>query len=311
MIDDTTISDHQLVLNAQNDDFEAYRMIVIRYSNALLSVAYGVLGDFHEAQDVTQEALVKAYNRLHTLNDPSQVGSWLHSITYRTSLDFIKKRKTTLPYSEIMDSARDDDIHLWLDQYTMKESINNALQTLDENNKTAVVLYYLSDWTMKEISDFLNLSVSAVESRIRRAKEKLKHFLSEDFDSYFLPHRLGRDFEQTVCEQILKKMGHFYIPVTNKIRTTDWFISHFHLRRSTHGNLLLESDHELYLLECSKHTPTKVPVLTFSVSNIDDLQSQLYNSGVRTEPIQTSELFGKSFAFHDPDENKFLAVENK
>lgn len=309
-MEDTTQSDQQLVIKAQNGDFEAFRAIVLRYSNALLSVAYSVLGDFHEAQDVTQEAFVKCYDNLHTLKDPARLGSWLYSIAYRTSMDFKRKKKPTLPYNDIA-AKTTDDVHSWFDQHVIQESIRKALLSLEEKNKTAVVLFYLSDWSMKEISEFLSLSVSAVESRIRRAKETLKRSLASEFEPLLRPYRLGRDFEQKVSEQVLKRMGHFYIPVTDRKQTTDWFMDHFHLKMNTRGNLLLESGHELYLLECRPRFPSPMPVLTFSVSCVDDLWSALKSSGVRIDPIETDELFGKRFAFYDPDENKYYAVENK
>ncbi|WP_235426980.1 RNA polymerase sigma factor [Cohnella kolymensis] len=219
MKENTPRTDQELISDAQAGDLGAFRAIVLRYSNALLSVAYSVLGDFHEAQDVTQESFVKCYNHLHTLNDPSRLGSWLYSIAYRTSLDFAKKKKTTMPYIEaITQTSRDVDS--WLDQHELQEAIWSALQTLEEKSKSAVVLHYLSDWPMKDIGQFLNLSVSAVESRIRRARETLKLHLSADFEPFFRTYRLGRDFEQRVAEQVLKRMGHFYIPVTNK-KTND------------------------------------------------------------------------------------------
>ncbi|MCV4234565.1 RNA polymerase sigma factor [Virgibacillus sp. LDC1] len=60
-----------------------------------------------------------------------------------------------------------------------------ALQELEEKSKSVVVLHYLSEWSMKEIGQFLNMSVSAVESRIRRAREVLKQHLARDFEHYF------------------------------------------------------------------------------------------------------------------------------
>lgn len=309
MIDKPSESDHQLVLSAQRGDFDAFRKIVLRYSNAMLSVAYSVLGDFHEAQDVAQEVFIKSHHQLHTLNDPNRLGSWLYSIAYRTSLDFLKKRKRTSPYHESMSPA-EDVIHGWLHQHIIQEALSSALGNLEEKSKTAIVLYYLSDWSMKDISHFLDLSLSAVESRIRRAKDILKRFLAHDFETYFRPHRLGPDFEQMISEQLLKRIGHFYIPVTNKKHTTDWFLSHFNLEISSHGNLLLESGHELYLLECHTHSPKQIPVLTFSVSNADELWSSLHSQGVIAEPIEADDVFGRRFAFYDPDKNKYYAVEN-
>ncbi|SFL36814.1 RNA polymerase sigma-70 factor, ECF subfamily [Paenibacillus sp. 1_12] len=310
MIEDTSSSDDQLVFKAQNGNLEAFRTIVLRYSNALLSVAYSVLGDFHEAQDAAQEAFLKCYNHLHTLQDPSRLGSWLYAIAYRTSLDFVKKKKTSLPFNDAM-AQKSDNVHSWLDQHIIQESIWSALQTLEKQSKAAVVLHYLSDWSMKDIGQFLNLSPDAVESRIRRAREKLKLYLADDFEAYFRTYRLDRDFEQIVCEHVLRSVGHFYIPVTNKKQTTAWFFRHFQLGMTIHGNLQLESGHELYLLECHNHFPKELPILTFTVSDVDELWSLLQSKEVITNPIETDEWLGKRFVFYDPDGNRYHAVEHK
>ncbi|AJY77634.1 RNA polymerase subunit sigma-24 [Paenibacillus beijingensis] len=309
-MEDPVSSDHQLIIDAQSGDFEAFRMIVLHYSNAMLSVAYSVLGDFYEAQDVAQEVFVKCYKSLPTLKDPSRLGSWLYSIAHRTSLDFVKKKKASVHYDET-NAPQTDNVNEWLDRHVIQEAVWKALQTLEGKSKSAIVLYYLSDWSMKEIAHFLDLSLSAVESRIRRARETLKVYLADDFESFFRSQRLGRDFEQMVCEQLLKRMGHFYIPVINKKQTTEWFVRHFHLGISIHGNLLLESGHELYLLESETRSPKGMPVLTFSVEDADELWLQLTSGRVDSGPIETHELFGKQFVFYDPDGNKYQVVENK
>lgn len=310
MNEDIHQSDHYLIIEFQSGDFEAFRKIVLRYSNALLSVAFSVVEDYHEAQDVTQEAFVKCYQNLHTLKDPTRLGSWLYSIAYRTSLDFVKKKKKNLPFNDTI-VQKSDHINSWLNQHIIHESIWNALQTLEEKSKTAVILHYLSNWSMKEIGRFLDMSVSAVESRIRRAKELLRLNLSDDFEHYFSSYQLSSDFEQFVCEKVLKRMGHFYIPILDKNRTKEWFVHHFHLGITAHGNLQLESGEELYLLECQNHSPTINPLLTFSVSDLHHLWLQIKSNGVITEPIETNELFGKLFVFYDPDGNKYNAVEIK
>lgn len=301
-------SDKQLAASATEGDFEAFRAIVGRYSKALLSVAYSILGDYHEAQDAVQETFVKCYQNLHNLKDPSRLGSWLYSIAYRTSLDFTRKKHKLLPFDEAT-APKLDNVHSWLDQHAVQESVWAALQTLEEKSKSAIVLYYLNQWPMKDIAPFLDLSIAAVESRIRRAREVLKLHLATDFESYFRPYQRDHRFEQMVCEQALKRTGHFYIPVSNKKQTANWFFHHFHLDRSSHGNLLLESGHELYLLESESHSPREIPLLTFSVSDAKALWLKLTSSGVQTEPIAADDLFGKSFVFHDPDGNKFNAVE--
>lgn len=123
------------------------------------------------------------YRNLHTLNDPAKLGSWLYAIAHRTSLDFAKRSKRKLPLHETAPSS--DIITPWLEQYVIHDSVWGALQELEEKSKSVVVLHYLSEWSMKEIGQFLNRSVSDVESRIRRAREVLKQHLARDFEHYF------------------------------------------------------------------------------------------------------------------------------
>ncbi|MEC0370395.1 sigma-70 family RNA polymerase sigma factor [Paenibacillus chibensis] len=301
---------HRFITEARNGDFNAFRQIVLQYSNAMLSVAFSIIGDFHEAQDATQEALIKCYRRLHTLENPSKLGSWLYAIVYRTSLDFVKKKKQTLPYEEAI-APSINNVDRWLNQYMAQEMIWNAMQKLEETSKTAIMLYYLSEWSMKEIGQFLNISLSAVESRIRRAKEILKRHLTGDFEPYIRLQRLDRNFEQRVSETILRNAGHFYIPVRHREQISDWFVRHFQLGISRHGNLLIESGHELYLLECHPHLPSELPLLAFEVSDIEELWHKLQHDEIKSELIQTNKLIGKHFVFYDPDGNAYHAVENK
>ncbi|MBH5319594.1 sigma-70 family RNA polymerase sigma factor [Paenibacillus sp. GSMTC-2017] len=133
-------SDEQLVIEALSGNFDAFRSIVLRYSNALLSVAFHVARNYHNAQDITQEAFMKSYNQLHTLNEPSKLGSWLYSITSRTSHDFIRRKKTNLPFSDDI-IQHSDNVQTWLDGHVVHESIWTALHTLDEKNKSAISLF--------------------------------------------------------------------------------------------------------------------------------------------------------------------------
>ncbi|MGO4500148.1 sigma-70 family RNA polymerase sigma factor [Paenibacillus sp. 2RAB27] len=301
---------HCFVIEAQNGNFDAYRQIVLQYSNAMFSVAISIIGDFHEAQDATQEAFLKCYHRLHTLEDPSKLGSWLYTIVCRTSLDFVKKKKRTLPYvDEVAPSI--NNVDTWLDQRLMQETIWNAIQNLEQTSKMAIILHYLSEWSMREISKFLNISLSAVESRIRRAREMLKRHLADDFEQFFRMHRLDQKFEQKVSERVLRSAGHFYIPVLHRESVLNWFVRHFQLGISRRGNLLVGSGHELYLLECHTHLPSDLPLLAFEVSDVEQLWYKLQRDGVKSESIHTNHFVGKQFVFYDPDGNLYHAVEKK
>jgi len=199
----------------------------------------------------------------------------------------------------------------WLERQSTRETVRNALRRLEPKSKTAIALYYLSEWPMQEIARFLNLSPAAVESRIRRARETLKRQLSGEFEPYFRMHRLDRSFEREVSERILRGAGHFYIPVLRRERVLDWFVRHFRLGVSRHGNLLVESGHELYLLESPTHSPGNLPLLAFEVADADELRLKLQRDGIEPGPIGTDDFLGKHFLFRDPDGNPYHAIEKK
>ena len=199
-------------------------------------------------------------------------------------------------------------VDAWLERRATREAVWNAIQSLEQKSKSAIVLHYVSEWPMKEIGRFLNLSLSAVESRIRRARELLKSQLAEDFEPYFRAQRLGRAFGHKVMERLLRSMGHFYIPVMHRERAQDWFIRHFRLGISKHGNLLAASGHELYLLECKAHRPSEYPLMAFEVPDVNELWLTLGNNGVRIQPIVKDEWIGEHFVFADPDGNLYHAI---
>lgn len=182
-------------------DQETFRQIVRKHSNAVYAVAYSKLGDFHMAEDIAQEVFLKAHKQLHTLRERDKLGNWLIAITTRQCVDFLRskmgKQKDT-PLASIPDSASDSNVLDEVLQQETKDEVWRALFTLDEEKRTPIILFHLGSYNLSEISQLLNISVKAVDSRLRRARKLLKKELVHMLDKQLSNKKLGAEFERKV-----------------------------------------------------------------------------------------------------------------
>src|SRR5690554_1523859 len=91
-------------------DWDAFGAIVRKYANVLHAVAYEVVRDYHIAQDIAQEAFLKAYMNLHTLQKPEKLGSWLYSMTRHLSLNVRRKQGIHIPLEDAFDMQSDQSV---------------------------------------------------------------------------------------------------------------------------------------------------------------------------------------------------------
>ncbi|CAM3534304.1 sigma-70 family RNA polymerase sigma factor [Marinicrinis lubricantis] len=195
----------QLVERIIKGDMEAFSEMVDVYQNVLYSAAFNVLGDFHMAQDIAQEAFIKAYMHMAALKKPERLASWLYSIASRLSLNALRSRRQ-------IDTLED---HTWLaDSASLEENVERmndrqlvwkALSTLDPSNRSSVILHYFGGLSMVEIGRILDASPSAIESRIRRSRKQLKKELLKTMEEVFENERLGTVFKQSVLNKIVTK----------------------------------------------------------------------------------------------------------
>lgn len=312
------LKDDELVSATLNGDIEAFSLLVEKYTNALCSVAYGVIGDFHMAQDIVQESFIKAYYKLHTVKDAEKVGSWLYAITYRKSVDL--KRKLQKAQQQVLEGTAGLDHSLSLEEIVEKREIQTevwqALNGLDERNRIIMVLFHISGFSMESIGQFLNMSVSAVESRHRRTRKLLKRELMDVYFDELRNQYPNQTVVTKVTTSLIKQAGHFYIPVSEKKRSVEWFIKHFGLSVDLNGHPALPSGQTLYLLQIKTpydilHTDSSLPVLSFDVDNIHEVYDKLKKNGVCVDEQVGDFVWGKRFFFHDLDKNRFGINQSK
>jgi RNA polymerase sigma factor (sigma-70 family) len=200
-----SVTDAELVKRACKGDNEAFSDLIGKYANAVYGAAYGKLGDFHRAQDIAQEVFVKAFKKLSSIKDPDKLGSWLYAVTNRECLDWLRSSKNesvydpahheNIPLREMHETAEDT----WL-RKELRNEVWQALSNLTEANRTVTILYYIDDYKIREISDFLGLSVEAVESRLRRSRTLLKKEMLSMVNENLSQNKLNEEFKKKVFQ---------------------------------------------------------------------------------------------------------------
>lgn len=176
-----------LVDQVKIGNIRAYAVVVGRFQSMALTYAYSILGDYQQAEDVVQEAFVKAFECISQLSNPAAFPGWFRRILFTCCDRVIRQRKlATVPLNDIKDYAshelRPDEITESRERIVKIRSIIN---TLPEAERTVVNLYYLSGFTQTEIGTFLEIPSKTVKSRLHTARKKLKQKMLAVFEDLF------------------------------------------------------------------------------------------------------------------------------
>ena len=165
------------------DDETAFAELVKKYQKAVHTLAWRKIGDFHIAEDITQDAFLKVYQKLDTLQDPNQFAGWLYVITTNLCSTWLRKKRIQtkrLEEAETTMAQRDAySEHVTGDSTktaveTQREVVKKLLAKLKESERTVMSLHYLGEMKIEEISRFLGVSTSTIKSRLRRARNRLQ-----------------------------------------------------------------------------------------------------------------------------------------
>lgn len=169
-----------LVRQAQRGDARAFSALIARYERSVLAVAYSASGDSDRAADASQEAFLRAWRKLESLQEPKSFGNWLLGIARNVALDAGRKMRR-----QPTEALADQDVPTQADplagmhQREQSDRITAALQQLDEVSRSAVVLRYYENLSSREIGQLIGLSPAAVDMRLMRARQQLKGFLGD------------------------------------------------------------------------------------------------------------------------------------
>ncbi len=167
-------TDAEMVKAVLDGEKHVFVKLVRRYERLVRAVALEVSGDYHSATDVSQDAFVRAYERLAELRKPDSFGPWLMKITRRCALDSVRRKsKETLLDTKI--AAAIEKPNGRLDEE--KHRLLAAVVKLPKAERQVVMLRYFGDNSVNDVADILGLSTGTVTKQLSRARTRLRKIL--------------------------------------------------------------------------------------------------------------------------------------
>ena len=166
-------TDADLAIQFQNGDRKAFSMLVARYEKPIFNTAYRMVRNADDAADITQNAFIKAYEKIDTFNPSYKFFNWLYRIAVNETLNLINRRKRRRDF-EYDPPARipspEDDLELT----EMGRSLQGALDAMAYDQRIVIVLKHLLLLPYREISDILDIPEKTVKSRLFSARHVLR-----------------------------------------------------------------------------------------------------------------------------------------
>lgn len=188
-----SVTDKQLVVRVQKGDKGAFDLLVIKYQQKIMSLISRYVRDADEVQDVAQEAFIKAYRALPGFRGDSAFYTWLYRIAINTAKNHLVSRSRRPPGSDVDvedaqyleggDALRDRETpENALFGEELREKVNEALDALPDDLRTAVTLREFDGLSYEEIAEVMECPVGTVRSRIFRAREAIDKIVQQQMD---------------------------------------------------------------------------------------------------------------------------------
>ena len=183
-------ADYELVKKAKAGDGRAYDQLMAMYHDAVFNIILRMVHNRQEAEDLTQETFIKAYNSIASFNEEYAFSTWLFKIATNHCIDFFRKRKLKTFSMDEPVKYKDDEIsHEYADTNPTIEKemvaseksriIRQAIEKLPDKYRTAIILRHHEEKSYEEIAEILDLPLGTVKARIFRAREMLKKLLKD------------------------------------------------------------------------------------------------------------------------------------
>ncbi len=173
---------HQLIERCRQNNRSAQLRLYKQYCEGMFRIAYRLLDNVEDAEDVTQEAFINAFQKITQYRGEVTFGAWLKKIVINKSLDAIKRKKKRrqLEQDSIAEAPVEDDD--WeVESNISIEEIKKAMYTLPDKYRSVVMLYLIEGYAHEEIAQILDISVIASRTQLMRGKQKLKTLLKQQY----------------------------------------------------------------------------------------------------------------------------------
>ncbi|MFN8250348.1 MAG: RNA polymerase sigma factor [Ferruginibacter sp.] len=183
----------EIIEQLQQGDESAFRKLVDEWQHMVYNTALGIVQQEDDADDVTQEVFIQVYQSVSSFKGESKFSTWLYRITVTKSLDHLKRKKTKKRFAfvqRLFGNSNEESLHpedfnhpgVLMEQKEKAATLFKALEQLPENQRIVFTLHKLEGLKHQEIGDVMQISVTAVESLIARAKANLRRILKDYYN---------------------------------------------------------------------------------------------------------------------------------
>ena len=202
--------DADLIQHTIEGDQQAFASLVEKYQKQIHALVWQKIGDFHIAQEITQDVFLTAYHKLTTVKNPNRLSGWLYVIADRKCIAWHRKKKPQPQSLETTDPVEIEEayysVHITQQReeaanQKRRELVQKLLSKLQESERTVVNLYYIAEMTCEDIGKFLGVSPNTVRSRLHRARNRLRKdemMIRENINSFQLPSQITENIMNKV-----------------------------------------------------------------------------------------------------------------
>ena len=210
--------DGHIIQKCLDGDAAAFGLLVDKYKGSVYALAYAKVGNFHDAQDMTQEVFLKAYRNLRTLKRWDKFLSWLYAITSNSCKDFLRSKANRPDGEYVADQEKERFDKISIDSHhegALHQTLREALSELPEIHRQVLSLHYLGGLSCREIAQFLGVSPHAIAMRLSRARAKLRKEMLTMIQASFDGQKLHSAFTLNIVEMIRRTQIQLYpqVPV--------------------------------------------------------------------------------------------------
>lgn len=187
----TRAEDDAFVRRAQQGDLAAYDELVRRYQERVYATLYQMTSNHEDANDLAQEAFIKAYQAIKSFKGGSSFYTWVYRIAVNKTINFLKSRKhkSAMSLNDLdFDAEKDPDLVALISDKTprrdaalaeLKNKLNEAMQKLSEQHRLVVALHDIQGMAHEEIAEIMECNTGTVRSRLFYARQQLQGYLAD------------------------------------------------------------------------------------------------------------------------------------
>ena len=196
-------SDGELIKRTLAGDEAAFGTLVDRYKGAVHALVYRKTGDFHIAEELTQDAFLQAYQKLPTLRNPVNFAGWLYVIASRCCLMWYRKKRPSTSHLVNVETVEMETVAQrdYRDEQ-QRQDVHDALDSLPESQRTVLTLHYLGGLSCREIGRFIGTSEGAIKDRLYRARLRLREEITNMMQETLKGFQLPPTFTRKLLERI-------------------------------------------------------------------------------------------------------------